>query len=225
MKHFARLMVLFVLFAACALSAQADLMVFNSSNPGENAATRAAWLTAAGIAAPAYLVDFETGFTDGENIHGVTGLFPLGLVISDTDAGQALIDDDSINGSNPVGTYCVTQNEQPYLVLDFSVCPVDYVAFQDIDQAGTSAFATFTDGTTAGFGFETTAAGGDSAEFVGLYRNDMPRIVSVHLDASGDGRFGVDNIEYGPGCGEIPEPATLSLLALGGLGLLARRRR
>lgn len=205
-------------------SADATLMTFNSASPGNNAATRQSWLNAIGIAAPAVLEDFETGFVHGQNVHNQGGLFPLGLVISDTSgAGQAQITSSGINGSNPVGTYSLTQNEQAYLEFDFSANPVSYFGFLDIDQAGTVGIVTFVGGATAPIGFETTLAGGNSAEFFGIFRNDMPLITKVQLDASGDGLWAVDNLEYGGT--PVPEPGTLFLLGLGLPGLAALRKR
>lgn len=62
-----------------------------------------------------------------------------------------------------------------------------------------------------------------AAEFFGIFRNDMPAIVRVQLDASGDGLWAVDNLEYG---GEpVPEPGTLALLGLGMAGLGLKKRR
>ena len=199
----------------------ADIMTFNSSTPANNSATRSNWLTAAGVVAPEYLVDFESGFADNQDISAVGGLFPANLIITDTSASaDAIIRSGAgiINGSNPVGRFSVTHNEQAFLELDFSANPVDYVAFQDIDHTRTDGIVTFVGGGTASISFETTAGGGDSAEFFGIFRNDMPQITLVQLDASGDGRWGIDTIEYSP------EPATLGLFLLGGLALLRRRR-
>ena len=42
--------------------------------------------------------------------------------------------------------FSATHDEQPYLELDFTENPVDYVAFQDIDQSGTSVVVLFVDG-------------------------------------------------------------------------------
>ena len=202
-------------------TARAGLMTFNSNTPDDNIATRSNWLNAAGIGAPKYLVDFESGFTNNQDISGVSGLFPGNLIITDTGtSGDAIIRSGAgiINGSNPVGEFSVTQNERAYLELDFSANPVDYIAFQDIDHAGTTGIVTFVGGSTANISFETTVGSGNSAEFYGIFRNDTPQITLVQLDASGDGRWGIDTIEYSP------EPATLALMLVGGLALLRRSR-
>lgn len=215
-----------------ATPAQATIMTFNSSAPGNNAATRLDWLTAIGIVAPQQLVNFESGFVNNQNISGVTGLFPADLIITDTSAAQAAIIRSGagiINGSNPVGVFSVTHNELAFLELDFSANPVDYVAFQDIDHSGTTGVVTFVGGGTANISFETTGASGDSAEFFGIFHNDMPRITRVQLDASGDGRWGVDTIEYGVVSSTVvPEPSSLMLFGIGGLALMGslwRRRK
>jgi len=208
---------------------QAGILTFNSIDPSGNAASRSSWLAAIGIATPQYLVDFESGFVDGQNISDVTGLFPAGLVIGDWGpAHQAVVRSGAgvINGSNPVGVFSVTQNEQPFLVLDFRLSPVDYVAFQDIDHAGATGLVVFLTwpqpGSSAPISFETTGGFGDTAEFFGIFRNDMPRIIGVLIDVIGDDLWGIDTIEYGV----VPEPGSFLLAAAGlaGLGLLRRRR-
>ena len=201
--------------------APAAIMTFNSLTPADNSATRSNWLTAVGIVAPEYLVDFESGFADNQDISGVGGLFPGNLIITDTSASSdAIIRSGSgiINGSNPVGRFSVTHNEAAFLELDFSANPVDYIGFQDIDHTGTTGIVTFVGGGTANISFETTGGSGDSAEFFGIFRNDMPQITLVQLDSSGDGRWGIDTIEY------APEPATMIVLTLGGLAALIRKR-
>jgi hypothetical protein len=66
---------------------------------------------------------------------------------------------------------------------------------------------------------------GDTAEFFGVFRNDQPRIVRVELDASGDGGWGVDNIEYGQVPQQAPEPSVFILLSVGLASMRVVRRR
>jgi hypothetical protein len=205
-------------------AAQAGVYLVNSDAPSGNAAALNAWLSQIGCP-PEFFVDFETGFTVGQNLSGVAGLLPGGLVIRDTGPGtpSAAVQSSStwFGGSNPIGTYAVAHDEQPYLELDFSARPVDYVSLYDIDHTGADVIITFVGGGTASTRLETTGGSGDSAEFFGVYRNDQPRIIRLQLDASGDGRWGIDNLRYGL----VPDPATLALVALGASGVLLRRRR
>jgi hypothetical protein len=195
------------------LTAESALLIFNSNVPGTNTTTRAAWLAAIGTGSPQYRADFEAGFTNGQNVSGVPGLFPGQLIIQDTSVNEAIIRSGPgiIGGSNPVGAFAVTQNEVAFLRLDFAAQPVDYVGGLDIDQDTTAVVVTFVDGTTTSFTLDPTGGNGDSAEFFGLYRNDQPRIVRVDFNANGDGRWGLDNIEFG----RISEPGSLALLGLG----------
>ena len=196
----------------CILAVQADevqatILTFNSTQPSLNGANRSAWLNAIGVT-PQHVVNFESGFFNNQNISGISGLFPGDLTITDTSpANEAIVRSGGgvIGGSNPIGAFALTQNEEPFLELDFSISPVDYLAFQDIDQSGTTGIVTFTDGSTANISFETTSGSSSSAEFFGIFRNDMPRISLIQLDASGDSLWGIDNIEYGV----VPEPLTI----------------
>lgn len=189
------------LLALVPAPAQAELLSFNSDKPVNNEATRSAWLSATGISATDQRVDFESGFYDGQNVSGQEGLFPAGLVVTDTGSGTpaAMVATGTgvINGSNPVGSFALTHDGDPNLVLDFSASPVDYLSFQDIDTAGSVVKVTFVGGSTVSVSIETTGTTGDSAEFFGLYRNDQPRIAKVEIDASGSPPWGIDNIEYG----------------------------
>jgi len=216
---------------ACVCPAQAGVQTFNSSAPADNASVRADWIAAIG-SPPDYLVDFESGFSNNQNISGMPGLFPAGLVIRDTSAGGAAIirsGSGVINGSNPVGVFSVTHDESRYLGLDFSSAPVSYVGFLDIDHSGTNGILELVGGAEVAFRLEPTGASGNTAEFFGIWRNDMPRITRVWLDASGDGRWGLDNIEYG-GLAKapvIPEPSFLAggVTALFAAVLMLRPRR
>lgn len=194
---------------------RADIVVFNSNSPSQNAATRDAWLDSIGITVGMYFVDFETGFIDQQNVSGIADLFPGQLIVRDTGQGtpEVLIfeaDDDPgdpvgpIGGSNPVGQFSLTQDEEPYLELDFSARPVDYIGLLDIDHNGTDVIVTFEDDTQFFMSMDEAPFSGDTAEFIGFYRNDRPRIMKIEFDSSGDQRWGIDNIEYGV----IPEPGT-----------------
>jgi hypothetical protein len=216
------------LLAAMVMPAQAAILTFNSLMPATNAATRSTWLAAVGIGTPENLVDFETGFVHNQNISGVTGLFPDGLVITDTSpAASALIRTGAtIGGTSPVGNFGVMQNEGAYLELDFSASPVDYIGFQDIDHTQAAGIVTFVGGATAVIPMLEVSG---AAEFYAIFRNDMPQIVRLQFDADGDGRWGFDNIEYGAlQQAGVPEPTTLTLWGLGALGCAVagyRRRK
>jgi hypothetical protein len=207
-------------------AANAAIVTQNSAGPSGNADARNAWLSSVGITAPQYLVDFESGYTNGQNVSGSS--FAGGLVIRDTSAaiGQAIIRSGAgtIGGSNPVGLFSLTHNEADWLELDFSAAPIDYFGALDIDQAGTNVRLTFVGGGTTSFRLETTGVGGDTAEFFGIFRNDQPRIIKIEFDASGDGRWGLDNLEYGA-FASVPLPGSLALAALGLVGLAATRGR
>ncbi|MBN2377388.1 MAG: hypothetical protein JXD22_13375 [Sedimentisphaerales bacterium] len=195
-----RLTIVFVLL--CVSTARSDILYRNSGSVSENESTYAAWLDDVGITEDQlqYLVDFETGFTEGQNISGIAGLFSGGLIITDSSSTNAAIIRSSssyFGGSYPVGTFSVAHNEKAYLELDFTAQPVDYVSFQDIDHAGTTVYVDFIEGPSVSFSVETTNTSGTSAEFIGIFHNDMPMISKVRLDASGDGEWGIDTIRYG----------------------------
>ena len=207
-------------------SANSAMITFNSSTTTDVDVTRNNWLSAVGIVAPQYLVDFETGFIDNQNISGVSGLFPGGLIISDTSgANMAMIEGTlgGLGGSNPVGNFALEHNELAYLEIDFSSNPVDYFGFRDIDSSSTSIIVTFVGGSTDTFLLETTGAGGDSAEFVGIFRNDQPQITRIQFDAAGDASWGIDNLEYGVTA--VPLPAAVWLFGSGLLGLVGLSKR
>ncbi len=192
-----------IALAVPALLAPGDIVVRNASSPLNNAAMLAAWMGDCGITAPRHTVDFEVGFTNGQNISGVPGLFPDGLLVADTSSAHAAVVRSGagvINGSNPIGVFALTHNELPYLELDFSARPVDYVAFYDIDHTGTRIVVEFTNGATTTFSIDGTGSGGNIEEFTGIWRNDRPPIRVVRMDSSGDGRWGIDNLMYGRAC-------------------------
>lgn len=203
-----RAMAIAAIAAAASLSSAA-MLTFNSTAPANNAATRQSWLDAIGVSAGDYFADFENIPLD-TNIHGVTGLLPGGLTMYDTATAHSLFVRGSssyFGNSNPIGTRAVAHSGSPWLELDFSANPMDYVGGYDIDNLGSTVRVTFVDDTFASFNLESTNPSGDSAEFWGVFRNDKPKIKKVAFDPTNE--WGIDNIEYGP----VPEPATLLVLA------------
>jgi hypothetical protein len=182
--------------------AVADVVTRNALTPATVAATRALWLTDCGASAPTYTVDFETGFVDNQNVSGLTGLFPGGLVITDsTNARAARVRTGSaIGGSMPYGNFGIAHNEGPYLVLTFPLPGVDAFSLSDIDHTGTSFRVHHANGVISTFSIEETGSGGRIGEFIGVWRNDRAPIVRVEMDSSGDGTWGIDDIMWIVSC-------------------------
>ena len=215
-----------LLLVAGAASA-APLSFFNAQDFASANGVRANWLSNIGITAPQHRVDFETGYTNGQDVQNA--VFAGGLTMryaNGTNTLQVTNVAGAIGGSNPVDAFAVRiADDDPVfeLELDFSASPVDYFAARDIDQFGSSIKVLLEDGTMQVFSIETTAASGDSAEFFGFGVATGPRIQRIHIDASsaGDGPWGLDNMEYG----RIPEPGTLLLAGMALASLATARRR
>ena len=110
---------------------------------------------------------------------------------------------------------------------------------------GTGAINSFSLWTTAAPGLFYTSADSVSAFQLKMESDDTPVILQdIDIDITGSSMFGFD-VEFGVGTGNgagvleapasvtitgaemtaIPEPATMSLLVLGGLALIRRRKR
>lgn len=213
-----------ILLLLVATPSSAAMLVYNSDSPAENSSVRSAWLAETGPGSPEHVVDFETGFTAGQNVSGSSGLFPAGLVIGSSNGSAIVVSGSgSIDGSSPVGTFALSHTAAAILSLDFSAFPVDYLAFQDIDAGNTSITVTFVGGGIVALDpIDLTGSAGNSAEFVGLVRNDMPAIARVDLTTTGGTLWGVDTIEYGA---IVPAPAAFWLAGTGFLGIAIRARR
>ena len=222
MPHILRVAAFAATLLAANVAQAAPLSFFNAPDFASATTFRATWLASSGIATPQFLVDFETGYTHNQNVHNT--VFAGGMVMRDISSANSLLITNvpgSIGGSNPVGSFAVRHNEQPFLELDFSASTVDYFGARDIDQFGSSVQVLLEDGTVQNFTLETTGVSTDSAEFFGFHTNGGPRIQRIRIDAAGDGTWGIDNLEYG----RVPEPATLALAGLALAGLVASRRR
>ncbi len=184
----------------CAIASMAgDIMVRNSAtnDAPDMEARLAEWLADCGVETPTYLVDFEAGFTDMQNVSGVAGLFPGGLIITDTSTANLaeIRTGSSFGGSRPYGVYALKHNEKPYLELEFPG-GVDGFSLSDIDHTGTTVIVQHSDGKTSTFTLDGTEGSYWSGEFIGVWRNDRPPIVRVRMDASGDGTWGIDNVQW-----------------------------
>lgn len=209
-----------LIVAAIAVGASANAtQFFNSATFGNNAATRADFLTAAGVASGQHFEDFESYAVDtnmdGANLAG-------GASLANTGSGSLLIKSASsaFGGSNPIDTKALRHNESAYVEVSFSNAATYFGAY-GIDHGTTTVIVTYDDATTENFSLEQTGASGNSAEFFGFVAEGGKNISKLQFDATGDGEWGLDNFEYGV----VPEPTTMSLLALGVLAALKRKRR
>ncbi len=185
--------------AVSSAGAAGEIVVRNAAtnDAPDIAARRAEWLADCGVATPTHLVDFESGFTDMQNVSGVAGLFPAGLVFTDSSSSHlAEIRTGRVfGGSNPNGSFGLKHNEKPYLEMLFPG-GVEGFALSDIDHTGTTFIVHHSDGSTSTFAIEGTEGSYRSGEFVGVWRNERPPIVRVQMDASGDSIWGIDDIQW-----------------------------
>lgn len=192
---------------------RAALMTFDSTDPANNTTTRNTWLNAIGISSPDYTVNFESGFTDGQNIHNTE--IGTWLKISAPSGTTVTIESGSgsIDGSNPIGSFAAEfSNEWNGCALSFSTA-VDYLGFHDIDKGAGTVTVYFVGGGYSTVSINATGTSGDSAEFFGIYRNDQPGITGIAFSFNNANIFdwGIDNIEYG--IVPVPEPSSAALVA------------
>ncbi|MBX3110740.1 MAG: PEP-CTERM sorting domain-containing protein [Fimbriimonadaceae bacterium] len=177
-------------------------------------------MAAAGVANGQYLQDFESYDLDTDMEGAAIG---GGATLHNSGTGGLLIKGaGAFGGSNPIGDRGLFHNESSYVDLNFAT-PALYFGAYDIDSSGTDIKVTFSDGSTHVFSTESTGASGDSAEFFGLVAENGLNFTKIQFDGSGVGGWGLDNFEYG--VESVPEPASLSVMAVGGLALLRRRKK
>lgn len=209
---------LIVLAGLAVANVASATLFFNAATTANNAAVRADFLAAAGVAQGQYLQDFESYAINADLQNAVVD---GGLMFTNTGSGVLQARGaGAFGGSSPYGERGMWHNESAWLVLDFSANNALYVGGFDIDQGGATVRVTYSDASTQNFSLETTGSGGQSGEFWGLVAENGLNIAKVEFDASGDGGWGLDNIEYGV----VPEPMTMTLLGLGAAALLRRKK-
>ena len=208
----------------------AALVFYISPNHSGSSAMELSWLAylnSNGITSPAYIVDFETGFTNGQNVDGHT--FDGGLVINTTGTGNdatIVKGAGSVGGSNPIGQYAVIYYDaKGTMELDFTN-PINYLSFYDIDHpVGPALTITYADSSQyPPFILDDSYQflSNNTAEFFGLYSDKLITHLSFSLLSEaplGDGKLGIDNIQYGA-APVVPIPAAFLLLASGLLGII-----
>lgn len=203
-----------------AVGTQAQVTLFNAATPGDNAATRTAWLAAAGVLAPEFTEDFES-YAIGTSLQGT----PLagGVTITDTNAAPIISVQSSsafFGGSVPFGQGLALREGHTY---NFAFAtPVAYIGMYDIDQGDSDIRVFLSDSTFVDFlNLDSTNSSGSSGEFFGFVASGVSIVGISYFADGGDNETGLDNIEFGV----VPEPATITILGIGAAAILRKRRK
>lgn len=189
-------------------------------------ATRQSWLNDLGISSPDETINFESGFTDLQNILGTT--LSGGLTITSSTGGYAFVTDSSsdLGGSYPLGTFALAVDEGDSYAFDFS-SSISYFGFYMMDNGSTNLTTNYTDGSSENTTINGSGSSGYNGTFLAL-TFDKP-VSSLYIPSvnGGDGEVGIDNIEFGSTVptAPIPEPATIFLFGTGIATLVGSRIR
>jgi hypothetical protein len=120
-------------------------------------------------------------------------------------------------------------DEIPEATIDFSVNKTDFLGFYVFDASKQGTYnLQYTDGTI----FSFIAAKTDNQEddngfyrFIGFINTHPTAQINRFWVTNGGSRYGIDEIEWGRGKHEVPEPGALWLLSAGGAIILTRSRR
>jgi hypothetical protein len=118
----------------------------------------------------------------------------------------------------------------PEATIDFSANKTDFLGFYVFDASKQGTFnLQYTDGTIFSFIAAKTenqnGAGDGFYRFIGFINTHPTAQINRFWVTNGGSRYGIDEIEWGRGGHEVPEPGALWLLSVGGAILLTRRRR
>ncbi|WP_425100371.1 hypothetical protein [Tropicibacter sp. S64] len=222
-----------LLICACACSATAPCAATytEATTPSGNVAAYTLRLGTAQIAAPQYVLDFETGYAGGQEIDGTIGYGGLHIAGIGVGGGPAKIETGAgtIGGSDPIGSYALElADDGPFsgltvLSLTFESA-LAYLSFYMIDSP-----VRLIDYGSGSQTMDGTGGSGNVAEFRGFVFSPSESVtkVSFPFDDFGADGWGIDSIAWGYVTAAVPLPATLPMLVAAlfpGLALARRRR-
>jgi hypothetical protein len=182
--------------------------------------TRSAWLTDLGISAPDTTIDFETSYTQDQDI--IDAALPGGLTISST-AGYAYVTNDSsdLGGSSPLDTFALAIDEGDNYTFTFSTS-ISYFGFYMMDNSSTPLTINYIDGSAESIDIGYGGSGRYNGTFLAMIFDKQVSSLYIPDVDGGDHKVGIDNIEFG---NTVPIPGALWLLCSGLFTLVAVRRK
>ena len=192
-----------------------------TSSYGTMTDTRNNWLSALGISAPDTTIDFESGFTQDQNI--LNTALSGGLTITSTSGGYAFVTADAsdLGGSEPLDIFALAIDEGDNYTFAFSAS-ISYFGFYMMDQKSTPLTIIYTDGSSDSTTIGASGASGLNGTFLAMIFDKPVSSLYIPRVNGGDGEVGIDNIEFG---NQVPIPAAVWLLGSGLLGMIGLRRK
>jgi hypothetical protein len=197
---------------------------FNSTGFANNGTVRTNWLAAIGVSNGQFFEGFES-IANATNVHNNGSFFSGGLrILSATGTAKVTSSTSDLGGSNPIGTKALALSEGSGLraTLEFDGGYATYAAGYDIDQSTATIRVVLEDTTFQEYVLDSTASGGNSAEFWGVVAGAGEKIDRVEFrTVGGSAGWGLDSLEYNQI--PVPEPASMAVMAVGLLAVIKRK--